>query len=443
MSDPANRKQVNQKRTATKRLLQYFANLFQSRKQVQQIAAKDINAGGNVTIENIVQTIIQIVKPDRPRTLSIMLAQGGLVIFIVALLVAANNWKFSPSNAPSITYAPSTTVENKNTFLISNPPLSLLSKAPPSEAEKKEAQQKVAQYQQEVQKNRNSAVAHTNLGEALRRVGDLEGAAQEQQKALQLNSNMQEAKVGLALVEQDKGNLTTVKQEIQEALAQKETAFAYSYLADTLYQLKDLKGTEKAMRKAIDLDSNYAGYHVVLAAFLQEQGRIAEAISEYKEAIRIAPNEVVVGAGRVNLGIILADQGKLDEAINEYQKAIATDINLENEKAHSHLANALIKKGHWELAISECNKAIQINPNNAFAHVVWGLALAKQSIYGNLSRNPQSATLEKLAELKKKELKEVVEHFKKARDILRRQGKLQEAVEIDRRLREVCSEGLC
>ncbi|NEQ28983.1 MAG: hypothetical protein F6K28_60590 [Microcoleus sp. SIO2G3] len=177
MSDPANRKQDNQKQTATKRL-QYFRNLFQSRKQVnQQIAAKDINAGGNVTIENIVQTIIQIVKPDRPRSLTIMLAQGGLVIFLLGLLVAAINGNFSPSNAPlhvldllglrisaingkfippnvpPITYGPS--IENKNTFLISNLPLSLLSKAPPNEAERKDAQQKVSQYQQEVKKNPN------------------------------------------------------------------------------------------------------------------------------------------------------------------------------------------------------------------------------------------------------------------------------------------------
>jgi tetratricopeptide (TPR) repeat protein len=421
MSHPANRKQVNQKQTATKRLLQYFANLFQSRKQAnQQIAAKDINAGGNVTIEHIVQTIIQIVKPDRPRSLSIMLAQGGLVIFILGLLVAAINGKLSPSNAPSITYAPSTTVENKNTYLINNPPLSLLNKSAPTEAEKKDAQQKVSQYQQEVQKNPNSAVAHTNLGEALRRTNDLEGASKEHQEALQLNPNMQEAKVGLALVEQDKGNTSTAKQKLQEALDQKENAFAYFFLGLFLYYSEDLNSAEVAFRKAIALDSNHAGYHLTLAALLDEQGKVPEAITKYKEAIRIAPNAPIVAWGHNNIGVILDRQGNLNEAIAEYQKAISLNASL--DEAHIHLADALSKTGQLELAIIQCKEAIHINSSNAMAHVVWGVTLTRQSLQklkqGNLKEGVDKQ-------------KEGTEHFQKARNLYRAQGDTQKAHELD------------
>lgn len=390
MSHPANRKQVNQKQTATKRLLQYFANLFQSRKQAnQQIAAKDINAGGNVTIEHIVQTIIQIVKPDRPRSLSIMLAQGGLVIFILGLLVAAINGKFSPSNAPSITYAPSTTVENKNTYLISKPPLSLLSKAPPSEAEKKDAQQKVSQYQQEVQKNPNSAVAHTNLGEALRRTGDLEGARKEHQEALQLTPDLQAAKVGLALVDQEQAKLEAAIKAIQDALTQekdpKVLAFIYFYLGTIFYidqEPPDIKSAEVAFQKSIELDPNLAESYLYLGSINVRQEKLKEGLA-YLEKART----------------LFRVRGDI-KMVKHTNKGLGLALNL--------WATILGKESKFDQAVAESQKAIVLYPNYAEAHHVLGAALFAQG-----------------------KQKEAIKSLKKARDLYRLEGKIQETEKIE------------
>ncbi|HEY9637079.1 MAG TPA: tetratricopeptide repeat protein [Coleofasciculaceae cyanobacterium] len=442
MSDPANRKQVNQKRTATKRLLQYFKTCFQNPKQVnqQQIAAKDIQAGGNVIIGKIVQIIAH------PRSVSLMLMRGGFILFVLALLVAAIKGGFSPSNAPSITYAPSTTVENKNTYLINNPPLSLLNKSAPSEAEKKDAQQKVAQYKQEVQKNPNSAVAHTNLGEALRRKGDLEGASKEQQKALQLNPDLQEAKLGQALVEQDKGNATAAEQKIEDILGHNESAIVYNYLGKIIYhENQDIKGAQVAFRKAIELDYNNADSHLLLGAALDLQGKEAEAILEYREAISLAyknnTDEEIIALSHSYIGTILFSQNKLSEAISEYHKSIETaPKHPQIEETQINLAAALSQKGQWKLAIAECKEAIRINPNSSLAHLVWALTLVGQNLPGKVQIKLEERRLHYRVEIqaiKQKELKEAIEHFKKARDLSRVQGNRDLANGIDQMFRAI------
>ena len=335
--------------------------------------------------------------------------------------------------------------------MINNPPLNLLSKASPSEAEKKDAQQKVVQYQQEVKNNPNSAVAHTNLGEALRRTGDLEGASQQHQKALQLNHNLQEAKVGQALVEQDKGNATAAERKIEDILSQNESAIIYNYLGKIIYHEKqDMKSAEAAFRKAIELDSNKANYHLTLGAILDLQGKEAEAISEYREAVRLASTnntseeivalgdktgEEIIALGHFYIGITLFRQEKLAQAIIEYQKSIATDPNHPQiEENRIHLAAALNQKGQWGLAIAECKETIRINPNSSLAHLVWALTLVSQNLPGKVQIKLERGGLHyrvQIQAMKQKELTEAVKHFKKARDLSRTQGNSQLGNGID------------
>ena len=56
-----------------------------------------------------------------------------------------------------------------------------------------------------------------------------------------------------------------------------------------------------------------------LGYVLREQGKLDEAIAEYRTAIRLQPDDA---DAHTNLGIALRKQGKLDEAIAEYRAAI-------------------------------------------------------------------------------------------------------------------------
>ncbi|MBI5243471.1 MAG: tetratricopeptide repeat protein [Elusimicrobia bacterium] len=59
--------------------------------------------------------------------------------------------------------------------------------------------------------------------------------------------------------------------------------------------------------------------HFKKAAALYQEGRLEEAVREFREAIRIDPN---VAEARCNLGVALAKLGKDDEALCELEAAL-------------------------------------------------------------------------------------------------------------------------
>src|SRR5262249_46619578 len=71
-------------------------------------------------------------------------------------------------------------------------------------------------------------------------------------------------------------------------------------------------------------------------------------------------------AAHNNLGNALRDQGKLDEAVAEYRKVIELDPKL--AFAHSNLGNALRDQRKLDEAVTESRKAIELDPKMAPAH---------------------------------------------------------------------------
>src|SRR5271156_2834950 len=70
---------------------------------------------------------------------------------------------------------------------------------------------------------------------------------------------------------------------------------------------------------ALAIEADDATTHYNLGVALQEQGKLAEAIIAYREAIRLVPNFAVAHNG---LGNALIDQGKVAEAITAYREAL-------------------------------------------------------------------------------------------------------------------------
>jgi tetratricopeptide (TPR) repeat protein len=142
-----------------------------------------------------------------------------------------------------------------NGFLVNDPLSYLLTNTSLSEKEKEYLESKINCYRDQIQKNRNDAQAYTNIGEAERRLGNLEVARKAHQKALELKSDLPEAKIGLALVEQDMGNQVAANQAIQGALAVNHSnAIAHFYEGAILYAQNDLKDAAVAWQKAKELD---------------------------------------------------------------------------------------------------------------------------------------------------------------------------------------------
>ena len=106
---------------------------------------------------------------------------------------------------------------------------------------------------------------------------------------------------------------------------------------------------------------------------LRSQGKLDEAIAEYREAVR---HQARRRRAHNNLGNALSDQGKLDEAIAEYRAAIR--LKPDFAEAHYNLGNALRDQGKLDEAIAEYRAAFGSSPITPRPTATWGLCFGKQ-----------------------------------------------------------------
>jgi cytochrome c-type biogenesis protein CcmH/NrfG len=173
-------------------------------------------------------------------------------ITVIALIYAMLSFHYGSVNVTNFQEA-----NFCNGYLVNDPLSDVLTNTSLSEQEKDYLESKINCYRDEIQKNHNDAGAYTNIGEAERRLGNLEAALKAHQKALELKPDLPEAKIGLALIEQGRGNKVTATQAIQGVLAvHPRNAIAHFYQGTILYAQNQLKDATVAWQKAKELDPN-------------------------------------------------------------------------------------------------------------------------------------------------------------------------------------------
>jgi Flp pilus assembly protein TadD len=113
--------------------------------------------------------------------------------------------------------------------------------------------------------------------------------------------------------------------------------------------------------------------HYNLGNYLLKQNRFDEAISNYKEELRIRPN---YSEAHTNLGVALTELGRFDEANEHFTKSL--QINPNDFKARATLGAILVMQGRTDEAIEYLTEALRSNPQNADAHINLGVALREQ-----------------------------------------------------------------
>lgn len=125
----------------------------------------------------------------------------------------------------------------------------------------------------------------------------------------------------------------------------------------TSRQLAHWKNTGTLARQTIWATKDNYTAHTQLAGVLVEQGNLAEALSECREALRIRPN---YAEAHNTLAAIAVRQGRSEEALASFHDAVRTDPRFPDP--HLGLANLFLKLGRFGEAEQESREALRLEP---------------------------------------------------------------------------------
>jgi Tfp pilus assembly protein PilF len=141
----------------------------------------------------------------------------------------------------------------------------------------------------------------------------------------------------------------------------------------TRVQLIYWKDGESLCRHAILVTKDNYTAHYGLGSALDRQGRVDEAISEYREALSEKDD---YAEAHNNLGVDLAQQGHLSEATNQFLAALK--IKPGYADPHNNIGTTLEKQGRFDEALEQFQEALRLNPDFADAHYNLGIALGRK-----------------------------------------------------------------
>lgn len=128
-------------------------------------------------------------------------------------------------------------------------------------------------------------------------------------------------------------------------------------------QVSYWQNSETLWRHAVSCTTANATAKKGLGDGLREQGRLDEAIAEYKEASRLDPEHWHV---YLNLGVTYLQLGRTEESVAHLQKAV--EINPASAEAESTLGVALLARENLSESVAHLHKALEIQPGFGSAH---------------------------------------------------------------------------
>lgn len=206
---------------------------------------------------------------------------------------------------------------------------------------------KAGKYQLEVEKNEaHNATSATQKGKSLNELA---------------KANNVETFDGFEIFSEETAeegdNLTIFKQNVDK-IPSTELFKKASELYDKNEDAKALIVFDRCIKQNINLETSYYKRANCKTAL----GRTQEAIADLENVLRLNSQHY---QANFNLGGLYFDVKNYDNAAGFYQKAVA--INPRSDNGFYRLAETYQKMGMKNAALQNCQKSLQINPNNEYA----------------------------------------------------------------------------
>jgi len=158
---------------------------------------------------------------------------------------------------------------------------------------------------------------------------------------------------------------------VEEYIAQQRAALAANpdcgttryNLAVALIGQRKFDEAEKELHEALNCSPNLAEAYVQLGGIRLQRGDLEGCLEYNKKAVQ---SRAGFAEGYGNIGFVYLQQGKVDEAILALEKAVK--YNAHFLQAYATLANAYLMKGMVAESIETNLRALSLEPNFAVAH---------------------------------------------------------------------------
>ena len=244
----------------------------------------------------------------------------------------------------------------------------------------------LAAFQRAVDLQPDYANAHNNLGDALRQKRRRPEARAHLHRAIELKPDDPAPRYNLGLTLYEEGRLEEAVKAYRAALQRQPSLVrAYYRLGQALLDLNKTEEAEANGREAIRRGSDNPIAYAVVGRALSRRGRPAEAEKAFRDWTKRLPKDPV---GHYNLGRQLYEQKRLPEAMTALQTAI--DLQPNYAEAHDMLGLVFSAQGDFPAAEAAHRKAIKFDTDKQGSYrtlINLGGALGRQD------RQPESVDI--------------------------------------------------
>jgi tetratricopeptide (TPR) repeat protein len=218
-----------------------------------------------------------------------------------------------------------------------------------------------------------NVVAHNDLGACLLAAGNVTAAESHFAEAVRLRPGYQDAVMNLGLCYERQGRTNDAFEMVQRAARLRPSPGAEYSLARLLSQQGKLEEAESHFRSALKLKPEFAEAWCELGVLHAKQGRAEAAAEDYAAALRVQPT---YAQAHLALGALLGGQKKFEEAIAHFNAVLRADPD--NADAQFNIGAALSAQGDFAGAATHYAAAARLRPDDIETRQNLGLVLLSQ-----------------------------------------------------------------
>lgn len=240
----------------------------------------------------------------------------------------------------------------------------------------------------------NSPLPYVNLADASGLEGKIDEARQYIEHALSLDKTNSQALTALTNLGAATNQLDQVRGRIEQLASEQPGNAQLQYLVGQAYrtasqqQPADAQRAEAAMKRAIELDSEYMPAYSALAEIYVMTNQADRAVEQYKAILSKRPDDFTAYR---NLGLIESGRGKLDEAADYYKRALS--IRADEFVSANNLAAMYADhgRGNAEEAIRLAQDVVRRFPNEPGFADTLGWVYYRKGLYRDAVEQLQRA----------------------------------------------------